>query len=98
MWMFVLVMMVLTRTRSEDDSRVLTTQSTAEGSASTKISCPNRRRKLNSTNTSYRYFQLFKTRCYTLNQNYLSMTGSRTDVVNFGVICIIYELLLIMEL
>uniref|UniRef100_A0A251UR05 Uncharacterized protein n=1 Tax=Helianthus annuus TaxID=4232 RepID=A0A251UR05_HELAN len=52
MWMFVLVMMVLTRTRSEDDSRVLTTQSTAEGSASTRISRSNRRRKLNSTNTT----------------------------------------------
>ncbi|MFS7994837.1 hypothetical protein Hanom_Chr12g01110811 [Helianthus anomalus] len=51
MWIFVSVMVVLTRTRSEDDSRVLTTQSTAEGSASTRISCPNRRRKLNSTNT-----------------------------------------------
>ncbi|MFS8018770.1 putative transposase, Ptta/En/Spm, plant [Helianthus anomalus] len=51
MWMFVLVMIVLTRTRSEDDSRVLTTQSTAEGSASTRISRPNRRHKLNSTNT-----------------------------------------------
>ncbi|MFS7942993.1 hypothetical protein Hanom_Chr06g00495021 [Helianthus anomalus] len=51
MWMFVLVLMVLTRTRSEDDSRVLTTHSTAEGSASTRILRPNRRRKLNSTNT-----------------------------------------------
>ncbi|KAF5801205.1 hypothetical protein HanXRQr2_Chr06g0245371 [Helianthus annuus] len=49
--MFVLVLMVLTRTRSEDDSQVLTTQSTAEGSASTRISHPNSRHKLNSTNT-----------------------------------------------
>ncbi|MFS8026839.1 putative transposase, Ptta/En/Spm, plant [Helianthus anomalus] len=51
MWMFVLLMMVLTRTRSEDDSRVLTTQSTAEGSAPARMSRPNRRRKRNSTNT-----------------------------------------------
>ncbi|KAJ0542212.1 hypothetical protein HanHA89_Chr09g0337301 [Helianthus annuus] len=51
MWMFMLVILVLTRTRSKDDSRVLTTQSTAEGSASTRISRPNRRCKLNSTNT-----------------------------------------------
>ncbi|KAJ0734556.1 hypothetical protein HanPI659440_Chr11g0421441 [Helianthus annuus] len=51
MWMIVLFMMVLTRTRSVDDSPVPITQSLPDGSASTIMPHPNRRRRRNSTNT-----------------------------------------------
>lgn len=51
MWMFMLVMMVFTRTRSED-SRVPTNQSMVEGSASAIVPRLNCRRKRNMPNTS----------------------------------------------
>ncbi|XP_035843990.1 uncharacterized protein LOC118490448 [Helianthus annuus] len=53
MWKFLfLVMMVLTRTRSEEDSRGPTNQSVAIGSASDMVPRSTRRRKRNATTTT----------------------------------------------
>ncbi|MFS7906068.1 hypothetical protein Hanom_Chr01g00055011 [Helianthus anomalus] len=52
MWMFMLVMMVFTRTRSEEDSGVSTNQLVAEGSASARVPTKNRRRKSKDITTT----------------------------------------------
>ncbi|KAI3827720.1 hypothetical protein L1987_01803 [Smallanthus sonchifolius] len=51
MWIFMLMMMVLTRTRSDEDSRVPTTESVAEGNASATTTRTTRRRKRGSDDT-----------------------------------------------
>ncbi|KAI3686704.1 hypothetical protein L1987_80388 [Smallanthus sonchifolius] len=51
MWIFVLVMMDLTRTRSDKDSRVPTIESVAEGSAYAITTRTTRRRKRGSADT-----------------------------------------------
>ncbi|KAI3813526.1 hypothetical protein L1987_18252 [Smallanthus sonchifolius] len=51
MWIFMLVMMVLTRTRSDEDSRVPTTESVVEGNASATTTRTTRRRKRGSDDT-----------------------------------------------
>ncbi|KAM0041734.1 hypothetical protein Hdeb2414_s0011g00369731 [Helianthus debilis subsp. tardiflorus] len=52
MWMFILMMMVFTRTRAEEDSRVSTNQLVVEGSASTRVPIKNRRRKSKDITTT----------------------------------------------
>ncbi|KAI3801820.1 hypothetical protein L1987_29937 [Smallanthus sonchifolius] len=51
MWIFTLFMMVLTRTRSDEDSRVPITESVAEGSASATTTRTTRRHKHGSADT-----------------------------------------------
>ncbi|MFS7966987.1 hypothetical protein Hanom_Chr09g00780431 [Helianthus anomalus] len=55
MWMFMLMMMVFRRTRSEEDSGVSTNQLVAEGSASVRVPTKNRRRKSKEITTTGKY-------------------------------------------
>ncbi|XP_021997149.2 uncharacterized protein LOC110894261 isoform X2 [Helianthus annuus] len=52
MWMFMLMMMVLTRARPEEDSRAPTNPLVAEGSASARVPRKNRRRKSKEITTT----------------------------------------------